>query len=68
MDVSRGGLAVLLDVSKILSEDKHVELGLKKGPRPKQINRRPSSPDAVITAGSENSVPCARGEIGTGYA
>lgn len=41
--------------------------GTEKGPWLKQINRLPSSPDVVITAGSENSVPCAWGEIGTGY-
>lgn len=33
----------------------------------KPVNRQPSSPDAVIGAGSENSVPCAWGEIGAGY-
>lgn len=69
MDVSRGGLAVLSDVSKILwEEDTHIRLRLKKIPvSAKRSSEELRSPDVVVEARSKNSVSCARGEVCTGY-
>lgn len=67
MDVSRGGLALPSDVSKILLENKYMEPWLKSTDCSNEVCGALSSPDAVVEARSEYSVSCAWGEICAGY-
>lgn len=71
MDVSKGDLVVIADVSYILSKEFRIdtELGLKNNSKYNTIKSAvPALPYVVIHTGGENSVACARGEISTGYA
>lgn len=71
MDVSKGGLVVISDVSYILSKEFRIdiELRLKHNMYNTIIQSAElASPYVVIHTGGENSVACTRGEISTGYA